>query len=60
MSSIRFRCPNPKCRLTLHIPVQTLGRKVRCAGCGYSFLVPAAVSGKVSRNSQNGRFSKAA
>ena len=42
MRSFKFRCPNPQCRLTLCIPVQTQGKRVRCAGCGRSFLAPPA------------------
>lgn len=63
MSSLKYRCPNPKCRLTLHVPVKMQGQTVRCAGCGHSFLVPPAAMARgaksVKRNGK-GRASKAA
>ena len=40
MSSLNLRCPNPKCRVTLAVPLRMQGTQVRCAGCGQSFLVP--------------------
>ena len=42
MRSINFQCPNPQCRVALSIPSQMQGQRVRCAGCGQSFLVPPA------------------
>jgi len=44
MRSIKFRCPNPQCRVTLAIPAPMQGQRVKCAGCGQSFLVPPSVS----------------
>ncbi len=40
MQTTKFRCPNPECRVTLSIPAQIQGQRVRCAGCGQSFVVP--------------------
>ena len=42
MRSTKFRCPNPDCRVVLSIPAQVQGQRVRCAGCGQSFVVPPA------------------
>jgi hypothetical protein len=51
MCSARVRCPNPKCRVTLHVPEAMLGRHVRCGGCGHSFLVPATAAVHTGRRS---------
>lgn len=40
MLSMKVRCPNAKCRVTLLIPEQLHGQQVRCAGCGEPFVVP--------------------
>jgi len=52
MRSIKFRCPNPQCRVTLSIPTPMQGQRVKCAGCGESFLVPPSVpsGGRNARN----------
>lgn len=42
MRSHSFRCPNPDCKAVLSIPEEMMGQRVRCAGCGQSFLVPPA------------------
>ena len=40
MRQLQLRCPNPQCRLTLTIPADALGQRVKCASCGYAFIVP--------------------
>jgi len=40
MSSVSFRCPNPKCRQVLVIPEDLRGLRARCAKCGQSFPLP--------------------
>ena len=40
MRSLQLKCPNSQCRLTLTIPGEAFGQRVRCAGCGHSFVVP--------------------
>ncbi len=40
MRSTKLQCPNPKCHVTLSIPGDIRGQKVRCAGCGQSFVAP--------------------
>ena len=63
MSSLKYRCPNPQCRLTLHVPGKMQGQTVRCAGCGRSFLVPPAGltrSAKADKKRGKDRTSKAA
>lgn len=42
MRQVQLRCPNPQCQLTLMIPVKAFGQRVKCAGCGHSFIVPLA------------------
>ena len=39
-STMKYRCPNLRCGVTLAIPPQMQGRKVRCGSCGQSFHVP--------------------
>jgi len=56
MCSIKFRCPNPKCRVVLSIPQKMRGRHVRCAGCGQEFIVPII---SLSRGDRKGSFRKA-
>ena len=43
MRAMKFRCPNPKCHVTLSIPQTMQGRQVRCADCGQSFPAPFKV-----------------
>ncbi len=48
MRSLRIRCPNPKCHVILSIPVKMHGQRVRCAGCGQSFLAPVQPAGRTA------------
>ena len=46
------KCPNPQGRLTLTIPDDAFGQRVRCAACGHAFVVPIgriATPAKVKR-----------
>ena len=40
MSSVKLRCPNPGCHLVLEVPEEMFGQRVRCGGCGCSFIAP--------------------
>ena len=40
MRELKLKCTNPQCRLTLVIPEEAFGQRVRCGGCGHSFVVP--------------------
>ncbi len=40
MRPLQLKCPNPQCRLMLMIPGEAFGQRVKCAGCGQSFVVP--------------------
>jgi len=42
MEQLKFRCPNPQCRIMLSIPWSMQGQRVRCAGCGQQFFAPPA------------------
>ena len=42
MRQLQLTCPNPQCQLTLMIPGEAFGQRVRCAACGRSFVVPIA------------------
>lgn len=44
MQYTNMRCLNRECRVTLSIPAEMIGRKVRCAVCGREFLVPLRVN----------------
>ncbi len=37
---ITLLCPRLTCRAVLRVPDQVRGRRVRCAECGLSFVVP--------------------
>ena len=56
MCSIKFRCPNLRCRVVLSIPHKMRGRHVRCAGCGQEFVIPIL---SLSRGDRKGSFRKA-
>ena len=56
MKSSTLRCPNPQCRVTLMIPGEMVGQKVRCADCGHSFVVPMV---HTSRPAKKHRYRKA-
>lgn len=56
MKQLKLRCPNHKCRLMLMIPEENYGRRVRCASCGHSFIVPIV---QTSGRSKPGRIRKA-
>lgn len=40
MRPLQLKCPNPQCRLTLMVPGDAFGQRVKCAACGHSFVVP--------------------
>jgi|GEM_PF-3101996 len=40
MGGYKYRCPNPKCRKIVVIPMSMQGKEVRCAGCKEVFVAP--------------------
>ena len=38
---MRLRCPNENCRRRLQAPDDSVGRKVRCPGCGQRLVIPS-------------------
>ena len=40
MKSVTLICPRLSCRAVLQVPDSVRGKRVRCAECGASFLVP--------------------
>lgn len=44
--AVTLICPNLKCRTILQVPDGARGKRVRCAKCGKTFLVPSATPAK--------------
>lgn len=44
-ATVKIRCPNLVCRMILTVSTSMRGKRVRCASCGETLMVPKSAAG---------------